>query len=68
MKPLPKVEIARFIKGLSVLVVLELNYTSQFGHVLRAAFGVEPIPLTKSEGLPFTAGEVLRKIVELAEN
>jgi len=68
MNPLPKMEITKFIKGLRVLLVPELNYTSQFGNVLRAAFGIEPIPLTKSEGLPFTAGEILRKIEEMAEN
>jgi len=68
MNPLPKVEITSFIKGLRVLLVPELNYTSQFGNVLRAAFRIEPISLTKSEGLPFTAGEILRKIEEVAEN
>jgi pyruvate/2-oxoacid:ferredoxin oxidoreductase alpha subunit len=68
MNPLPKMEISKFIKAVRILLVPELNYTSQFGNVLRAAFGIEPIPLTKSEGLPFTSSEILRKIEELAAN
>ena len=66
MNPLPKTEISKFLSPLKVLLVPELNYTSQFGNVLRATFGINPIPLTKSEGLPFRPSEILHKIEELA--
>ncbi len=66
MNPLPKEQISKFIEGVRVLLVPELNYTSQFANVLRAAFRIEPIPFGKSEGLPFTAGEIFRKIEGLA--
>jgi pyruvate/2-oxoacid:ferredoxin oxidoreductase alpha subunit len=66
MNPLPREEISKFIKGVSVVLVPELNYTSQFSNVLRAAFRIEPVTFGKSEGLPFTSGEILRRIEGLA--
>jgi 2-oxoglutarate ferredoxin oxidoreductase subunit alpha len=66
LNPLPKRQLYKFLKGLKIVLVPELNYTSQFAKLLRMTFGIEPISLNKSEGLPFTPNEVLRKIEELA--
>ncbi len=66
LNPLPKGQIDRFLKGLKTVLVPELNYTSQFAKLLRMTFGIEPISLNKSEGLPFSPNEILRRIEELA--
>jgi len=66
LNPLPKAEVAGFLRGLKALVVAELNYTSQFANVLRMNFKVDPIPFNKTEGLPFTPTEILQKIEEVA--
>jgi 2-oxoglutarate ferredoxin oxidoreductase subunit alpha len=66
LNPLPESQISKFLKGLKAVLVPELNHTSQFANLLRARFGTRLIPLNKTEGLPFTPGEILRKIEELA--
>ena len=65
LNPLPKKRIANFLKGADTIVVPELNHTSQFSNLLRMTFAIDLIPLTKTEGLPFRPGEILRKIEEL---
>ena len=64
--PLPEAQLRRFLKGTKRILVPELNYTSQFAKLLRAQLGIDSIPLNKTEGLPFTPSEVLRKIEEMA--
>jgi len=66
INPLPEMQLAKFLKGISKVLVPELNYTSQFANLLRAKFEVDPIPLNKTEGLPFTPNEILRKLEEVA--
>jgi 2-oxoglutarate ferredoxin oxidoreductase subunit alpha len=66
LNPLPETQIARFLKGAKKVLVPELNFTSQFANLLRAQFRIDPVTLTKTEGLPFTPGEILRKIEEVA--
>jgi 2-oxoglutarate ferredoxin oxidoreductase subunit alpha len=66
LNPLPRKSIARFLKGVDKVLVPELNYTSQFANLLRMTFAIDTIPLTKTEGLPFTPREILRKVQELA--
>jgi len=66
LNPLPKARIGNFLKDLKVVLVPELNYTSQFANLLRMTFGIEPISLNKTEGLPFTPSEILRKVMEVA--
>jgi len=66
LNPLPQTQIAQFLKGAKKVLVPELNFTSQFANLLRAHFRLDPIPLTKTEGLPFTPNEILRKIEEVA--
>ena len=66
LNPLPREKINAFLVGVDHVVVPELNYTSQFANLLRMNFAIEPIPITKTEGMPFTPGEILQKIEELA--
>lgn len=66
LNPLPEVQLSRFLNRLKRIIVSELNYSGQFANVLRAKFAVNPILLNKTEGLPFTPDEILRKIMEEA--
>ena len=66
LNPLPKAEISTFLEGLRKVLVPELNYSGQFAKLLRVNFTIEPISFNKSEGLPFRADEILRKIEEVA--
>jgi 2-oxoglutarate ferredoxin oxidoreductase subunit alpha len=66
LNPLPKRRIARFLQGVDTVLVPELNYTSQFANLLRMTLAIDPVPFTKTEGMPFTPREIRRKIEELA--
>lgn len=60
--PLPQQEIRDFLSSVEQVVVAELNYGGQFNRLLRSEFLVPTISLTKCEGLPFFAEEVVDKI------
>jgi len=66
LSPLPRKMISTFLEGVDHVVVPELNYTSQFANLLRMNFAIEPISLTKTEGMPFMPSEILRQIEERA--
>ena len=66
LNPLPEAQLSKFLQGAKKVLVPELNYTSQFANLLRARLGIDAISLTKTEGLPFTPDEILRKIEEVA--
>lgn len=66
LNPLPKKQISTFLEGLKKVLVPELNYSAQFANLLRMNFMIEPILFNKSEGLPFRADEICRKIEEVA--
>jgi 2-oxoglutarate ferredoxin oxidoreductase subunit alpha len=66
LNPLPEIQLSRFLRGVEKAVVPEINYASQFANLLRTHFDVEFVPLNKTEGLPFTPNEILRKIEETA--
>jgi 2-oxoglutarate ferredoxin oxidoreductase subunit alpha len=70
--PMPDAIIERFLsRGLKYLFVCELNATRQFAEMLRARYtatlvkhDIEVISITKDDGLPFTPGEIERRILE----
>jgi 2-oxoglutarate ferredoxin oxidoreductase subunit alpha len=64
--PLPEAEIKEFIASVEQVVVAELNYTGQLNQMIRGAFLVPTISLTKCEGLPFYAEEILAKLKTVA--
>jgi 2-oxoglutarate ferredoxin oxidoreductase subunit alpha len=62
LMPLPKKTIENFLRPLKKVLVLEENFTGQFASVLRTHFDVDPISVTKCQGIPFTAEEVYEAI------
>ncbi|MFQ5761769.1 MAG: 2-oxoacid:acceptor oxidoreductase subunit alpha, partial [Candidatus Bathyarchaeia archaeon] len=68
LSPLPENEIREFIKPLKAVVVPELNYTGHFADLVKKTFLLQPVQLSKVEGVPFTPSEVFSKILEVAES
>ncbi len=68
LNPLPVNQLAAFFANKKKIVVAESNFTGQFARHLRATLGIKTIGLNKYGGLPFTAGEVLAKLEEVANN
>jgi len=66
LSPLPE-DVGGFVHSVKHLIVPEVNYQGQFAHHIAALYGVRPIKLNKFGGLPFTPGEILAKIEEVAE-
>jgi 2-oxoglutarate/2-oxoacid ferredoxin oxidoreductase subunit alpha len=66
LNPLPRKKISSFLEGVESVIVPELNYTAQFGNLLRMNFAIKPISITKTEGMPFAPREILQKIEEFA--
>jgi 2-oxoglutarate ferredoxin oxidoreductase subunit alpha len=65
LSPLPETELRDFIDSVEHVIVPEVNYQGQLAHHLAATFGFKPIRLNKYGGLPFTPGEIFRKIEEV---
>ena len=55
-----------FIEGHQKIIVVEENFTGQYARFLAHHYHFTPISLNKYDGLPFTPGEVLHKIEEVA--
>ncbi len=64
--PLPEAEIKEFLSSVEQVIVAELNFSGQFNNMLRSKFLVPTISLSKCEGLPFYAEEILAKIKAVA--
>ncbi len=64
--PLPEADIREFLNSVEQVIVAELNYTGQLNQIFRSKFLLPTIALTKCEGLPFYAEEVLAKIKAVA--
>lgn len=68
LSPLPVRMVQEFVEGLDVAIVPELNLSGQFARYLEANGVRGPIVrLNKQEGLPFTADEILARILEVAK-
>ncbi len=66
--PLPRKALQAFIDSVELVIMPEVNYTGQFARHIRANLDVKPIHLNKYGGLPFTPGEIVAKIEEVASN
>lgn len=66
VSPLPEADIRDFLNSVEQVIVAEINYTGQFNQILRSKFLIPTHPLTKCEGLPFSAEEIFVKIREVA--
>ena len=68
LSPLPVRAVEAFLQGLDAVIVPELNAGGQFARYLEASGIRGPVvSLTKYEGLPFAAEEILARIVEVAK-
>jgi 2-oxoglutarate ferredoxin oxidoreductase subunit alpha len=67
LSPLPVRQIQPFLEHVEKIVVPELNQTGHLANLLSKALVVNTIPLRKTTGLPFTADEILDKILEVAD-
>ncbi|MBI2862375.1 MAG: 2-oxoacid:acceptor oxidoreductase subunit alpha, partial [Chloroflexi bacterium] len=65
LHPLPRKQLEEFISSVQHVLVPELNYSGQFAQYLAATFGFKPIRLNKYGGVPFAAGEIYQKIIEV---
>jgi 2-oxoglutarate ferredoxin oxidoreductase subunit alpha len=66
LSPLPDRAIRAFINSVQTVIVPECNYSGQLANLLGARYGLRAIRLNKFGGIPFTAGEILRAIEEVA--
>ncbi len=66
LSPLPDRTIHAFINSVDKVIVPENNYSGQLANLLGGRYGLQAIRLNKFGGIPFTAGEILRKIEEVA--
>lgn len=63
--PLPDEEIQSFLSSVKKVMVPELNYTGQLWQLLQARYLKPMIRFNKCAGVPFTAGEIFKKIEEV---
>lgn len=65
LSPLPDSTILDFIHSVDKIIVPENNYSGQLANLLGGKYGLQAMRLNKYGGIPFTAGEILRKIEEV---
>ena len=65
--PLPDAHVRRFIKPLEKVIVVEENFAGQLACLLRERYLIEPVKVTKCEGIPFTSDEVYNAVMERAK-
>ncbi len=66
LNPLPRQQITNFVNSVNKVIIAEVNYQGQFAHHLAAILGIRAERLNKIGGLPFTPGEIMAKIEEVA--
>jgi len=66
LSPLPERQVRHFLAGLKQVIMIEENYTGQFAHFIKAKFGIKPIEIHKSEGVPITPEEIFTGIEKVA--
>ncbi|MBT8379004.1 MAG: 2-oxoacid:acceptor oxidoreductase subunit alpha [Ignavibacteria bacterium] len=66
LSPLPESQVRNFLAGLKQVIIVEENFTGQFAHFVKAKFGIKPIEIHKSEGVPITPEEIFTGIEKVA--
>jgi len=66
--PIPKRQIGEWLSRLRDVIVVEVNQTGQYQHILQAEFGRTLHPFHKATGLPFTPEEILAETEEVAKH
>ena len=65
LNPLPHQEIKAFLGKVKRVIVPELNFVGQLASLLRSAYRIPTIGLTKVKGVPLDPSEIVEKIVEV---
>ena len=66
LAPLCESRMSRFVSSVDKIIIPEENFTGQFAHIVKGQFGIKPIEMHKSQGIPFSPEEVYEKIMEVA--
>lgn len=66
LSPLPERQVRNFLSGLKQVIIVEENFTGQFAHFIKAKFGIKPIEIHKSEGVPITPEEIFNGVEKVA--
>ena len=66
ISPLPERQVRDFLAGLKQVIIVEENFTGQFAHFIKGKFGIKPIEIHKSEGVPITPEEIYNGIEKVA--
>jgi 2-oxoglutarate ferredoxin oxidoreductase subunit alpha len=61
--PLPVKAMKRFISYMRKVIVVEENFTGQLAGLIRSELHVDPISLTKCQGVPFSPEEIYNAIL-----
>ena len=62
LNPLPKKALKRFVSYMRKVIVVEENFTGQLCGNIRSALNIDPISLTKCQGIPFSSREIYKAI------
>jgi 2-oxoglutarate ferredoxin oxidoreductase subunit alpha len=68
LHPTPRKRIGEWLSSLRDVLVVEVNQTGQYQHILQAEFGRIMHSLHKATGLPFAPGEILARVEEVAKH
>ena len=68
LNPLPHRELKSFFSKVKRIIVPELNFVGQFATLLRSTYRIPTISLTKVKGVPLEPGEIIEKILDVAES
>ncbi|MFA5974598.1 MAG: 2-oxoacid:acceptor oxidoreductase subunit alpha [Elusimicrobiota bacterium] len=64
--PLPEADLLEFLQSVEQVLIAELNYMGQLNQLFQSKFLIPTQTLTKCEGLPFFAEEILAKLKEMS--
>jgi 2-oxoglutarate ferredoxin oxidoreductase subunit alpha len=67
LNPLPIEILQDFISSTKNIIIPEENLQGQLAGILRQQLDFKPVRFNKYNGLPFTADEILNKILDVAE-
>jgi 2-oxoglutarate/2-oxoacid ferredoxin oxidoreductase subunit alpha len=68
MWPFPAAEVEAILRKAKTIINIEMNYTAQFGHLLRAETGIKAQHnILKYTGRPMTQNEIVRAVKRIVE-
>jgi 2-oxoglutarate/2-oxoacid ferredoxin oxidoreductase subunit alpha len=66
VSPLPEADLREFLSSVEQVLVAELNFSGHLNQMLRSKFLIPTVSLSKADGLPFVAEEILDRIKAVA--